>query len=114
MQAIAMPIQKLLCSTRVLLLTTNTICANGIFRRIPDGVIVYPDSQFSGHTAAVRLTESSLHWPDQRVFILTRSAFAGSQRYADAVWSGELPFGGNGKHTVVVTYTGGEKTLSLR
>jgi alpha-D-xyloside xylohydrolase len=55
MQAIAMPIQKLLCSTLVLLLTTNTIRANGIFRRTPDGVIVYPDSRFSGHTAAVRL-----------------------------------------------------------
>ena len=27
--------------------------------------------------------------PDQRVFILTRSAFAGSQHYAAAVWSGD-------------------------
>lgn len=27
--------------------------------------------------------------PDQRVFILTRSAFAGQQRYASAVWSGD-------------------------
>lgn len=27
--------------------------------------------------------------PDQRVFILTRSAFAGQQRYAAAVWSGD-------------------------
>ncbi len=61
-----MPIQKLLCSTLVLLLSANTILANGIFRRIPDGVIVCPDSRFSGHTAAVRLittytTEFSLH-----------------------------------------------------
>ena len=28
--------------------------------------------------------------PDQRVFILTRSAFAGQQRYAAATWSGDV------------------------
>lgn len=28
--------------------------------------------------------------PDQRVFILTRSAFAGNQRYAAATWSGDI------------------------
>ncbi len=28
--------------------------------------------------------------PNQRVFILTRSAYAGSQRYASAVWSGDI------------------------
>jgi alpha-D-xyloside xylohydrolase len=28
--------------------------------------------------------------PNQRVFILTRSAFAGQQRYASAVWSGDV------------------------
>ncbi len=28
--------------------------------------------------------------PDQRVFILTRSAFAGQQRYASASWSGDI------------------------
>src|ERR1700685_1751932 len=93
MQSIAMPIQKLLCSTLVLLLTTNTIRANGIFRRTPDGVIVYPDSRFSGHTAAVRVreteslittytTESSLHWqlthPNDSVITLTTSRLIAS------------------------------------
>lgn len=29
--------------------------AGGVFTRTPDGVIVYPDARFSGHTAAVRL-----------------------------------------------------------
>lgn len=29
--------------------------------------------------------------PDQRVFILTRSGFAGLQRYASATWSGDIP-----------------------
>jgi alpha-D-xyloside xylohydrolase len=28
--------------------------------------------------------------PDQRIFILTRSAFAGAQRYAAATWSGDI------------------------
>ena len=28
--------------------------------------------------------------PDQRVFILTRSAFAGQQHYGAAVWSGDI------------------------
>src|SRR4029077_14441881 len=28
--------------------------------------------------------------PDQRVFILTRSGFAGQQRYGAAVWSGDI------------------------
>ena len=28
--------------------------------------------------------------PDKRVFILTRNAFAGQQRYASAMWSGDI------------------------
>ena len=28
--------------------------------------------------------------PDQRVVILTRSAFAGQQRYSAATWSGDI------------------------
>jgi len=30
-------------------------------------------------------------YPDKRVFILTRSAFASQQQYATAVWSGDVP-----------------------
>lgn len=39
--------------------------------------------------------------PDQRVFILTRSAFAGSQRYAAAVWSGDIASRWEDMHTQI-------------
>jgi alpha-D-xyloside xylohydrolase len=42
--------------------------------------------------------------PDKRVFILTRSAFAGQQRYASAVWSGDV---GNDWETMKRQLTGG-------
>jgi alpha-D-xyloside xylohydrolase len=42
--------------------------------------------------------------PDKRVFILTRSAFSGEQRYAAAVWSGDI---GNDWETMRRQLTGG-------
>jgi alpha-D-xyloside xylohydrolase len=42
--------------------------------------------------------------PDKRVFILTRSAFPGQQRYASAVWSGDI---GNDWETMRRQLTGG-------
>ncbi|MBS1668665.1 MAG: DUF5110 domain-containing protein [Bacteroidetes bacterium] len=45
----------------------------------------YPLENAKGIYEGQRLTN-----PDKRVFILTRSAFAGSQRYAAAVWSGDI------------------------
>ncbi len=45
----------------------------------------YPLENAKGIYEGQRLTS-----PNQRVFILTRSAFAGSQRYAAAVWSGDI------------------------
>jgi alpha-D-xyloside xylohydrolase len=43
--------------------------------------LVNSQSVYEGQRAAA---------PDQRVFILTRSAFAGQQRYGAAVWSGDI------------------------
>ena len=45
----------------------------------------YPLENAKGIYEGQRLTN-----PDKRVFILTRSAFAGSQRFAAAVWSGDI------------------------
>jgi hypothetical protein len=36
--------------------TAARCIAGGSFSRTSDGIIVYPDSRFSGHTAAGRLT----------------------------------------------------------
>jgi alpha-D-xyloside xylohydrolase len=43
--------------------------------------LVHSQGVYEGQRAAA---------PDRRVFILTRSAFAGMQRYAAAVWSGDI------------------------
>lgn len=45
----------------------------------------YPLQNAKGIYEGQRLTN-----PNQRVFLLTRSAFAGSQRYAASVWSGDI------------------------
>ena len=45
----------------------------------------YPLENAKGIYEGQRLTD-----PNKRVFLLTRSAFAGSQRYAAAVWSGDI------------------------
>jgi alpha-D-xyloside xylohydrolase len=45
----------------------------------------YPLQNAKGIYEGQRLTD-----PDKRVFLLTRSGFAGSQRYAAAIWSGDI------------------------
>jgi alpha-D-xyloside xylohydrolase len=45
----------------------------------------YPLQNAKGIYEGQRLTA-----PDKRVFLLTRSAFAGSQRYGAAIWSGDI------------------------
>ncbi|MDE3182272.1 MAG: DUF5110 domain-containing protein [Bacteroidota bacterium] len=45
----------------------------------------YPLENAKGIYEGQRLTD-----PNKRVFLLTRSAFAGSQRYAASVWSGDI------------------------
>lgn len=45
----------------------------------------YPLQNAKGIYEGQRLTD-----PGQRVFLLTRSGFAGSQRYAAAIWSGDI------------------------
>lgn len=45
----------------------------------------YPLQNAKGIYEGQRLTS-----PDKRVFLLTRSGFAGSQRYAAAIWSGDI------------------------
>jgi alpha-D-xyloside xylohydrolase len=45
----------------------------------------YPLENAKGIYEGQRLTD-----PNKRVFLLTRSAFAGSQRYAAAIWSGDI------------------------
>jgi alpha-D-xyloside xylohydrolase len=45
----------------------------------------YPLQNAKGIYEGQRLTN-----PDKRVFLLTRSGFAGSQRYAAAIWSGDI------------------------
>jgi alpha-D-xyloside xylohydrolase len=50
--------RKLLLLLTVLffVLSAGRCMADGMFTRTPDGIIVYPDTRFSGHTSAVRLT----------------------------------------------------------
>jgi alpha-D-xyloside xylohydrolase len=50
-----MPAPKLLCLALFFSFSVSRLVAEGVFTRTPDGVIVYPDSRFSSHTAAVRL-----------------------------------------------------------
>jgi hypothetical protein len=64
--------------------------------RTADGLVVYPDGLFTTYK-----TDLSLKWDvspnDSEVVLKTR-----------------LPIGKKIKHTLVLTYTGGEKILSLR
>src|SRR5450756_608094 len=48
--------QKSLCLSIVSLLIASLTLANGDYIRTPDGIIVHPDSRFSGHAAAVKLS----------------------------------------------------------
>lgn len=50
-----------------------------------ENLLAYPLQNAKGIYEGQRSTD-----PNKRVFILTRSAYAGSQRYAAAVWSGDI------------------------
>ncbi len=64
---------------RKLLMTPNALGSAAEFLN------AYPLQNAKGIYEGQRLTN-----PNKRVFLLTRSAFAGSQRYAAAIWSGDI------------------------
>ena len=63
----------------------NNKCRQPLLGRQHEYLNAYPLQNAKGIYEGQRTSD-----PNKRVFLLTRSGFAGSQRYAAAIWSGDI------------------------